>query len=82
MGRSLVKTTGPKPSRAEILKLYDQGLSTHEVSKQLLISPGLGKARQAGARHAWEDKEFDDAQSTTEVGSSDSPDSTGACGDS
>jgi len=52
MGRSLVKTNGKKPSRAEILKQYDQGLSTHEVSTQLLISPAWARrVKQERATH-------------------------------
>ena len=43
MVRSLVKSTIAKPSRAEILALYDQGCGTLEVSTQLLISPAWAR---------------------------------------
>ena len=61
MGRSLVKSTTKKPSRGEILALYDEGLSTLEVSNRLQICPAwarrvkqerseLGKTRNATKR--------------------------------
>lgn len=36
--KSLFVRTRPKPTREEILALYDQGLGTHEVSLRLQIS--------------------------------------------
>ena len=36
--KSLFVRTKPKPTRAQILALFDQGLGTHEVSKRLEIS--------------------------------------------
>lgn len=52
MARSLVKSTGPKPSRSEILALYDQGLETLEVSTRLLISPAWARrVKQERAEH-------------------------------
>lgn len=36
--KSLFLRTKPKPTRAQILALFDQGLGTHEVAKQLQIS--------------------------------------------
>jgi transposase len=43
MARSLVKSTRLKPSRSEILALYDQGCGTLEVSTRLLISPAWAR---------------------------------------
>lgn len=43
MPKSLVKSNGKKPSRAEILALYDKGLTTLAVSTQLLISPAWAR---------------------------------------
>ena len=43
MARSLVKSTRAKPSRSEILALYDQGFETLEVSTRLLISPAWAR---------------------------------------
>ena len=37
-GKSLFVRTRPKPTRAEILALYDQGLGTQEIATQLQIS--------------------------------------------
>lgn len=52
MGRSFVKSTGKKPSRAEILSLYDQGLTTLAVSTQLVISPAWARrVKQERALH-------------------------------
>ena len=52
MPRSLVKSSGKKPTRAEILALYDQGLTTLEVSTQLLISPAWARrVKQERAEH-------------------------------
>lgn len=39
MKRSLVVRTIPKPSRKEILALYDRGLKTHEIATQFQVSP-------------------------------------------
>ncbi len=36
--KSLFVRTRPKPPRAEILALYDQGLGTQEIATQLQIS--------------------------------------------
>lgn len=36
--KSLFVRTVPKPSRAEILKLYDQGLGTQEIANRLQVS--------------------------------------------
>ncbi len=47
--KSLVVRTKPKPSREEILGLYDQGLGTTEVCQQLeigLLGAAAGQARQ------------------------------------
>lgn len=41
--KSLLVRTSPKPSRAEILKLYDQGLGTTEVCRRLEISPAWAR---------------------------------------
>ena len=43
MPKSLGKSNGKKPSRAEILALYDKGLTTLAVSTQLLISPAWAR---------------------------------------
>jgi transposase len=43
MARSLVKSTGRKHTRSEILALYDQGLKTLDVSTRLLISPAWAR---------------------------------------
>lgn len=43
MPRSLLKSLDRKPSRTEILALYDQGLTTLEVSNRLLISPAWAR---------------------------------------
>ena len=52
MPRSLVKSMGQKPSRFEILALYDQGLTTLEVSTRLLISPAWARrVKQERAEH-------------------------------
>lgn len=50
MARSLVKSNLPKPSRAEILALYDQGLETLQVSTRLGIS--LAWARRVKQQRA------------------------------
>lgn len=48
----VVKSTGPKPTRSEILALYDQGLKTLEVSTRLLISPAWARrVKQDRAEH-------------------------------
>lgn len=52
MARSLVKSTGPKPSRSEILALYDQGCGTLEVSTRLQISLAWARrVKQDRAEH-------------------------------
>ena len=52
MPRSLVKSTLKKPSRAEILALYDEGLTTLAISTKLLISPAWARrVKQERAEH-------------------------------
>src|SRR5260221_4583758 len=41
--KSLFVRTKPKPSRAEILALYDEGLSTLEVATRLQVSPAWAR---------------------------------------
>ncbi len=43
MNRSLVVRTVPKPTRKEILALYDEGLSTAEISTRFQISPAWAR---------------------------------------
>lgn len=55
MKRSLVVRTIPMPSRKEIIELYQQGLTTGQVSSKWQISP-------AWARRVW--KEFSEQGKT------------------
>lgn len=48
MSRSLFVRTIPMPSRKDIIELYQQGLSTAEISNQLQVS-------RAWARRVWQD---------------------------
>lgn len=41
--KSLFVRTRPKPSRAEILALYDQGVGTTEICRRLEISPAWAR---------------------------------------
>lgn len=41
--KSLVVRTRPKPSRSEILDLYDQGVGTTEICRRLEISPAWAR---------------------------------------
>ncbi len=43
MSRSLVVRTIPMPSRKDVLALYQQGLTTSEVSARLQISPAWAR---------------------------------------
>lgn len=42
-GQSLFKRMRPRPSRAEILELYDAGHSTADVARMLQISPAWAR---------------------------------------
>jgi len=41
--KSLLVRTKPKPSRAEILSLYDQGVGTQEICQRLEICPAWAR---------------------------------------